>query len=271
LPRGPVYSLEFTNGGLTTLPGGIPLYKGGVYAGSIGVSGSTDSFNDTDVANSVQALLSNATKYITSFDSPPSDSTTFQLNQAQALVVFAEARSSVTIPSTILVTDQAPFIRVLLRGDNSLLGMSDVARRKAKAASRIGVDTSMLTYLVQPTQQKSPNDALYGLGTDLRGLFLGGATVLRNTNYGGVVVGAVSVAGNLSSSQFDNNAVQSAVLVFNPTAPTQCESEKKLSTSALVAIIFGASGVGLGCFLIFCWRLRKADEQHQPSLLHHHE
>lgn len=40
-PGGPLFNIEVSNGGLITFPGGIPLTKGGVVIGAIGVSGST--------------------------------------------------------------------------------------------------------------------------------------------------------------------------------------------------------------------------------------
>jgi len=40
-PGGPLFNIEVSNGGLITFPGGIPLTKGGVIIGAIGVSGST--------------------------------------------------------------------------------------------------------------------------------------------------------------------------------------------------------------------------------------
>lgn len=40
-PGGSLFNIEVSNGGLITFPGGIPLTKGGVIIGAIGVSGST--------------------------------------------------------------------------------------------------------------------------------------------------------------------------------------------------------------------------------------
>lgn len=56
-PGQPLYHIEFSNGGLITFPGGIPLQLGdGAVAGAIGVSGSTVD-NDQAVARAgVQAF-----------------------------------------------------------------------------------------------------------------------------------------------------------------------------------------------------------------------
>jgi uncharacterized protein GlcG (DUF336 family) len=40
-PGGSLFNIEVSNGGLITFPGGIPLTKGGVVIGAIGVSGSS--------------------------------------------------------------------------------------------------------------------------------------------------------------------------------------------------------------------------------------
>jgi uncharacterized protein GlcG (DUF336 family) len=49
-PGGPLYHIEFSNGGLITFPGGVPLHDAGDHIiGAIGASGSTVD-NDNSVA-----------------------------------------------------------------------------------------------------------------------------------------------------------------------------------------------------------------------------
>lgn len=61
-PGEPLYHLEFSNGGLITFPGGIPLTtEDGTVIGAVGVSGSTVD-NDQAVAEAGVAALANALK-----------------------------------------------------------------------------------------------------------------------------------------------------------------------------------------------------------------
>ena len=61
-PGEPLYHLEFSNGGLITFPGGIPLTTDdGTVIGAVGVSGSTVD-NDQAVAEAGVAALANALK-----------------------------------------------------------------------------------------------------------------------------------------------------------------------------------------------------------------
>lgn len=56
-PGQPLYHIEFSNGGLITFPGGLPLKnKDGVIVGAIGVSGSSVE-NDLEVATAGANLL----------------------------------------------------------------------------------------------------------------------------------------------------------------------------------------------------------------------
>ncbi len=56
-PGEPLYHIEFSNGGLITFPGGLPLKNAeGVVIGAIGVSGSTVE-NDHEVATAGAAAL----------------------------------------------------------------------------------------------------------------------------------------------------------------------------------------------------------------------
>lgn len=48
-PGGSLYNIEVSNGGLISFPGGLPLLRGDVVIGAIGVSGSTVE-NDESVA-----------------------------------------------------------------------------------------------------------------------------------------------------------------------------------------------------------------------------
>jgi uncharacterized protein GlcG (DUF336 family) len=57
-PGGPLYTIEVSNGGLITFPGGIPLRNGnGEVVGAIGVSGSTVQ-DDHDVASAGASAVS---------------------------------------------------------------------------------------------------------------------------------------------------------------------------------------------------------------------
>lgn len=61
-PGEPLYHLEFSNGGLITFPGGIPLTtEDGTVIGAVGVSGSTVD-NDQAVAEAGVAALAKALK-----------------------------------------------------------------------------------------------------------------------------------------------------------------------------------------------------------------
>ena len=56
-PGKPLYNIEFSNGGLITFPGGLPLKdKAGNIIGAIGVSGSSVE-NDNEVATAGAAVL----------------------------------------------------------------------------------------------------------------------------------------------------------------------------------------------------------------------
>ncbi len=56
-PGQPLYHIEFSNGGLITFPGGLPLKnKDGIIVGAIGVSGSTVE-DDFEVASAGAAAL----------------------------------------------------------------------------------------------------------------------------------------------------------------------------------------------------------------------
>jgi uncharacterized protein GlcG (DUF336 family) len=56
-PGKPLYNIEFSNGGLITFPGGLPLKdKAGNIIGAIGVSGSSVE-NDHEVATAGAAVL----------------------------------------------------------------------------------------------------------------------------------------------------------------------------------------------------------------------
>ena len=48
-PGGPLFNIEHSNGGLITIPGGVPIKDGDIVIGAIGVSGSTVE-NDHTVA-----------------------------------------------------------------------------------------------------------------------------------------------------------------------------------------------------------------------------
>ena len=55
-PRGSLYNIEHSNGGLITFPGGLPIKIGEIVIGGIGVSGSTVE-NDHAVAEAGLAAL----------------------------------------------------------------------------------------------------------------------------------------------------------------------------------------------------------------------
>lgn len=56
-PGGPLYNIEFSNGGLISFPGGIPIKDaGGTVIGAIGVSGSTVENDHTVAQAGVDAL-----------------------------------------------------------------------------------------------------------------------------------------------------------------------------------------------------------------------
>ena len=58
-PGQPLYHIEFSNGGLITFPGGLPLGYGGQTVGAVGVSGSTVD-NDLAVAQAGAAAFDTA-------------------------------------------------------------------------------------------------------------------------------------------------------------------------------------------------------------------
>lgn len=58
-PGQPLYHIEFSNDGLITFPGGIPLTVGGQIVGAVGVSGSTVD-NDQAVAQAGAAAFDSA-------------------------------------------------------------------------------------------------------------------------------------------------------------------------------------------------------------------
>lgn len=58
-PGQPLYHIEFSNDGLITFPGGIPLKYGGQIVGAVGVSGSTVD-NDQAVAQAGAAAFNSA-------------------------------------------------------------------------------------------------------------------------------------------------------------------------------------------------------------------
>jgi uncharacterized protein GlcG (DUF336 family) len=56
-PGGPVYGLQHTNNGLIFFGGGVPIVKGGVFVGGLGISGGTTD-QDVSIANAGAGVLS---------------------------------------------------------------------------------------------------------------------------------------------------------------------------------------------------------------------
>jgi len=190
MPGQGVYSLEFSNGGMTSVPGGWPLFDSeGHYVGSIGISG-RDAVNETSVGHSAASNFPN-NQPLSGFSYPAVlQSKQHHLNATQAIDMFNAARNALPQPGSIVITDAFGVLRLLFRQDGAPLGMTDMARKKAVVSSAFGLHSEKFQNAANP-----PN-TLYTLPADLGGVFIAGGAPVFNENQ--ELVAAIGVGSSVT-------------------------------------------------------------------------
>ncbi len=209
--RAPLYGIEFSNGGLISFPGGLPIFdKDGALTGSIGVSGDTVE-KDEDVAKAgVEEARQLGRKGIANLPS---------LSQAtaEAILRAAAARAGETDSGVykaktkmhIYVLGREGTVLAATQSNDAWPGSADIAYRKARTSWFFSFPTGFLGQLSRLDQKEGA--PLYGIEVSNGGLitFPGGLPILDSH---GEPVGSIGVSGDTVAN--DHAVAQAGVDAF---------------------------------------------------------